>query len=86
MLKIYQKLKNRKLIAPGRGKYFLIVAATLCAGSIPQHILAAASVSTRVEVFQDLTVKGKVTDDTNSPLPGVSVIEKGTTNGTVTDA
>jgi len=33
-----------------------------------------------------LTVKGKVTDaDTNDPLIGVSILEKGTTNGTVTD-
>ena len=33
-----------------------------------------------------LTVTGKVTDaDTNEPLPGVSVLEKGTTNGTATD-
>lgn len=85
MLKIYQKLKNRKLIAPGRGKYFLIAAAALCAGSIPQNILAT-TLSTHAEVFQGVTVKGKVTDDTNAPLPGVSVLEKGTTNGTVTDA
>jgi len=33
-----------------------------------------------------LTVTGKVTDsDTKQPLPGVSVVEKGTTNGTATD-
>lgn len=31
------------------------------------------------------TVTGTVTDDTGSPLPGASVIEKGTTNGTQTD-
>lgn len=31
------------------------------------------------------TVSGVVLDDTNSPLPGVSVIEKGTSNGVVTD-
>jgi TonB-linked SusC/RagA family outer membrane protein len=85
MLKIYQKFKNRRLIAPGRGKYFLIAAAALCAGSIPQNILAA-SATTHAEVFQGVTVKGRVTDDTNSALPGVSVVEKGTTNGTVTDA
>jgi len=34
-----------------------------------------------------LTVTGKVIDaDTNDPLAGVSVVEKGTNNGTVTDA
>jgi TonB-linked SusC/RagA family outer membrane protein len=31
------------------------------------------------------TVTGTVTDDTGSPLPGASVVEKGTTNGTQTD-
>ncbi|SIN83589.1 SusC/RagA family TonB-linked outer membrane protein [Algoriphagus halophilus] len=31
------------------------------------------------------TVSGVILDDTNSPLPGVSVIEKGTSNGVVTD-
>jgi iron complex outermembrane receptor protein len=31
------------------------------------------------------TVTGSVTDDQNAPLPGASVIEKGTTNGTTTD-
>lgn len=31
-------------------------------------------------------VKGKVTDETGSALPGVTVTEKGTTNGAITDA
>jgi TonB-linked SusC/RagA family outer membrane protein len=31
------------------------------------------------------TVKGKITDEQNVPLPGVSVVVKGTTAGTVTD-
>lgn len=84
MLKIYQK-PNRKLIVPDRGRCLLIAAFALCAGAIPQNV-SAASVSTHAEVFQGVTVKGKITDDTNSPLPGVSVIEKGTSNGTVTDA
>lgn len=35
--------------------------------------------------FAQRTVTGKVTDDTNAPLPGVAVIVKGTTVGTVTD-
>jgi TonB-dependent starch-binding outer membrane protein SusC len=36
-------------------------------------------------VLQQLTVKGKVTDESGSPLPGVNVLEKGTTNGVTTD-
>ena len=32
-----------------------------------------------------LTVKGKISDEQGQPLPGVSVIVKGTANGTTTD-
>src|SRR5687768_4988449 len=31
------------------------------------------------------TVSGKVTNEDGEPLPGVNVLEKGTTNGTTTD-
>lgn len=34
---------------------------------------------------QEITIKGKVTDSEGNPLPGVNVVEKGTTNGAVTD-
>ncbi|OFX30364.1 MAG: hypothetical protein A2W90_14410 [Bacteroidetes bacterium GWF2_42_66] len=34
---------------------------------------------------QNKTVSGKVTDSSSAPLPGVSVVIKGTTNGTITD-
>ncbi|OFY00197.1 MAG: SusC/RagA family TonB-linked outer membrane protein [Bacteroidetes bacterium GWF2_42_66] len=34
---------------------------------------------------QSLTVKGKVTDSSGAPLPGVTVIVKGTTQGMITD-
>ena len=35
--------------------------------------------------FSQNEISGKVTDSDNQPLPGASVIEKGTTNGTITD-
>ena len=35
---------------------------------------------------QQRTITGKVTDTSGAPLPGVSVISKGTTQGTITDA
>lgn len=35
---------------------------------------------------QGKTVSGKVTDSSDTPLPGVTVVVKGTTQGTVTDA
>lgn len=34
---------------------------------------------------QEKTITGTVTDQSNSPLPGVSVLIKGTTTGTQTD-
>lgn len=52
---------------------------------------ASAVANTAKELFtvkdnQDRTITGTITSsDDNSPLPGVNVIVKGTTNGTVTD-
>jgi len=40
----------------------------------------------KVNVAQQGGVSGVVTDDTGQPLPGVTVVVKGTTQGTVTDA
>jgi TonB-linked SusC/RagA family outer membrane protein len=34
----------------------------------------------------EVAISGKVTDEAGEPLPGVNVLEKGTTNGTTTDA
>jgi len=34
---------------------------------------------------QNQSISGKITDETGQPAPGVSIIEKGTTNGTATD-
>ena len=34
---------------------------------------------------QSFNVGGRVLDENGAPLPGVSVVEKGTTNGTATD-
>jgi TonB-linked SusC/RagA family outer membrane protein len=47
---------------------------------------AGAAKSVSIQVSMQETVTGTVVDDTNMPLPGVSILEKGTTNGTVTDA
>ena len=38
-----------------------------------------------IEEAAAITVTGVIVDETNMPLPGVTVIEKGTTNGTVTN-
>ena len=36
--------------------------------------------------FQSVSISGKISDEAGTALPGVNVIEKGTTNGTVTDS
>ncbi|MBX2924992.1 MAG: TonB-dependent receptor [Chitinophagaceae bacterium] len=36
--------------------------------------------------FQDTTVKGRITDDTGNGIEGANILEKGTTNGTLSDA
>ncbi|EAZ80855.1 SusC/RagA family TonB-linked outer membrane protein [Algoriphagus machipongonensis] len=38
-----------------------------------------------IEEAAAISVSGVVVDESNMPLPGVTIIEKGTTNGTVTD-
>lgn len=37
------------------------------------------------QIQQERTISGKVTDSSGSPLPGVTVVVKGTTQGTITD-
>src|SRR5215216_301386 len=37
-------------------------------------------------LYAQVAVQGKVTDNTNQPLVGVSILEKGTSNGTTTNA
>ncbi len=38
-----------------------------------------------IEIVTNVEITGKVTDESGEGLPGASVVEKGTTNGTVTD-
>lgn len=41
---------------------------------------------TEEQVLQEKTISGRVTDSSGAPLPGVTVVVKGTTNGTITSA
>ena len=50
----------------------------------PTAAITAEATPTRAPAAQRIT--GQVTDETGTGLPGASVIEKGTTNGTTTDA
>ncbi len=62
----------------------LQLAFILLTGSMA-YASAAGNVSQNVQQ-QKHQVSGKVTDSGNQPMPGVTVIVKGTTTGTVTDA
>jgi len=50
-----------------------------------QIILTKSDKSATAAAMQQQTITGKVTDEKGEPIPGVSVIIKGKTNGTVTD-
>jgi TonB-linked SusC/RagA family outer membrane protein len=47
----------------------------------PQHVNQSATVS----VLAAIQITGKVIDEAGAGMPGVNVVEKGTSNGTVTD-
>ncbi len=51
-----------------------------------QIVLSKKSENSSFEMQQQKTVSGKVTDSTGGSLPGVSVVVKGTTTGSITDA
>lgn len=66
-------------IAEGTGLKFKQVNSSIYVGkNQTQQILIEVSLA-------DIVVTGVVKDETEFPLPGVTVIEQGTTNGTVTD-
>ena len=48
-------------------------------------IITRSNGNTNTSIQQQKSISGKVTDSTGGPLPGVSVVVKGTTAGTITD-
>ena len=55
--------------------------------SLRRLLLSSTLVLTSVSLFaQSVSVKGTVTDPAGEPIIGATVLEKGTTNGTMTDA
>ena len=57
----------------------------LIAGSLGGCNLFANPLFREVVAFQGIQISGTISDDGGQPIPGVNVIEKGTTNGTATD-
>jgi TonB-linked SusC/RagA family outer membrane protein len=85
MEKVYQTSSRRKLIPPEAMATMTMCLAVIIFLSSAFKVSAGTSTNKTV-YFQGVSVAGKVTDQANNALPGVGVIEKGTTNGTVTDA
>ncbi|HHJ10829.1 MAG TPA: SusC/RagA family TonB-linked outer membrane protein, partial [Bacteroidetes bacterium] len=52
----------------------------------PKALLASSRKAVKRLQQQQMTVSGTVTDEQGKPLPGVNIIIKGTTQGTITDA
>jgi TonB-linked SusC/RagA family outer membrane protein len=53
---------------------------------MPSLVGSLEPVTENVLAPNAVTITGKVMDEENSPLPGVNILEKGTTNGTTTDS
>ena len=51
----------------------------------PNKIVFINKEPTNKEIIQKLVISGTITDKDGNPLPGASIIEKGTTNGTESD-
>ncbi len=70
----------------GAPRCLQLILATLVilVGGAPQNAEAKAPIA--IELLQARAVNGTITDDTGAALPGVNILEKGTTNGTVSDA
>jgi len=49
-----------------------------------RHIVLSPATTSGVQ--QDMSIKGHVVDKTGGPLPGVTIVIKGTSKGTITDA
>nr|WP_319397319.1 TonB-dependent receptor [uncultured Carboxylicivirga sp.] len=67
-------------------KYIYIILLALLV-FVPSTYAERNGISDRVSMVQqgDITVFGKVIDETGAPVPGATVQEKGTTNGIITD-
>ena len=76
---------NQKRIKMKKAVFFLL--AFIFFAVFPAHSFGTTSLDNTLSVTQNnKNITGKVIDQTGESLPGVSVIEKGTTNGTMTDA
>ena len=81
MKKLYQLLRTGRQLLALDLKSFLVVGLLCVVGLPSQDVLAKGYL-----YQQGIVVAGNVTDEQGVAMPGVNVLEKGTTNGTVSDA
>lgn len=84
MKKIYILSHKEMPNHPARSSFPPLAIILLCI-FFSQIVCAHSSPAPSAVLIQGVTVAGKVTDESGSALPGVNIIEKGTTNGTVSD-
>ncbi|SKB78263.1 TonB-linked outer membrane protein, SusC/RagA family [Dyadobacter psychrophilus] len=69
------------------GFALVIFLASAAQANIPLLMASGSAKNTRTaRVVAEQTVTGNITDENNAGIPGVNVLEKGTTNGVVSDA
>lgn len=68
--------------SPKKGLLAVLIASSMMAGGIGQVYAESAGVSS---VTQSVSVQGTVLDPDGFPVIGASILEKGTTNGVITD-
>lgn len=64
----------------------IIIQANLKYKIIDNTVIISKDTNSLILPQPQKAIKGKITDTSGTPLPGVSIIEKGTTNGTITDS
>ncbi len=81
MKKLYQLLRTGRQLLSLELKSFLVVGLQSFVGLPSQDVLAKGYL-----YQQGIVVSGNVKDEDGIAMPGVNILEKGTSNGTVTDA
>ncbi len=76
-----KKLHLKKLRPKARS---FLLTVTLCTLTVSSLLASTTTEMNAIEVFQS-TITGSINDENGSPLPGASVVVKGTSSGTQTD-
>ncbi|NBW34804.1 MAG: SusC/RagA family TonB-linked outer membrane protein [Cytophagia bacterium] len=80
MKNLYLLIHHVRLLVTPEAKSFLLIGLISLISLQPQELLASSYQQ------KEIVITGNVTDETGAPLPGVNIVEKGTMNGTVSDA